>query len=198
MNEAMSDAMSDSRVTTALPLALPLLPPAAADGGTGPMPPNAEGRRLATPPSLRADRPVDRSVAREAVREAVRDAARHAVDEAMTLGARESAAALTRVGAGDAGVTAAPSPALVAHLGHLRATLTRYVGERRDAGAPVERVLPEVKALVREAAAREAVARELWPDTADALLGQVVRWTITAYYDHPYDHSTQSDGPRAA
>jgi hypothetical protein len=39
-----------------------------------------------------------------------------------------------------------------------------------------------VKGLVREAA-----ARELWVDTADALMGQVVRWTITAYYDHPYD-----------
>jgi hypothetical protein len=40
-----------------------------------------------------------------------------------------------------------------------------------------------VKGLVREAA-----ARELWLDTADALMGQVVRWTITAYYDHPYEH----------
>jgi hypothetical protein len=176
--------MSDSRPTTALPL----LPHAAADGGTGPMPPNAAGRRLAMPPSLRADRPVDRPVAREAVREA----ARHAVDEAVTLGVRASAAALTQVGAGGAAATAAPSPALVGHLGHLRATLTRYVGERRAAGAPVERVLPEVKSLVREAA-----ARELWLDTADALMGQVVRWTITAYYDHPHDHSTPADGPRA-
>jgi hypothetical protein len=176
--------MSDSRVTTARPP----LPHAAADDGTGPMPAHAEGRRLAMPPSLRADRAVDRPVAREAVR----DAARHAVDEAVTLGARESAAALTRVGAGDAGATAAPSPALVGHLGHLRATLTRYVGERRDAGAPVERVLPEVKGLVREAA-----ARELWLDTADALMGQVVRWTIVAYYDRPHDHPAPSDGPRA-
>ena len=176
--------MSDSRLTTALLLDLPLPPHAAADGGTGPMPPNAEGRRLAAPPSLRADRAVDRPVAREAVREA----ARHAVDEAATSRARESAAALSRVGAGDPAATAAPSPALVLHLGHLRATLTRYVGERRDAGAPVERVLPEVKGLVREAA-----ARELWVDTADALMGQVVRWTITAYYDHP----APSDGSRA-
>jgi hypothetical protein len=130
----MSDAVSDAWLTTALPL----LPHAAADGGTGPMPAHTGGRRLATPPSLRADRPVDRPVAREAVREA----ARHAVDEAVTHAARESAAALTRVGAGDIGVTAAPSPALVGHLGHLRATLTHYVGERRAAGAPVERVLP--------------------------------------------------------
>ncbi len=188
----MSDAMSDSRLTTALPLDLPLVPHAA-DGGTGPMPALADGRRLAMPPSLRAERPVDRPV----VREAVREAARQAVDEAVTLGARASAAALgavalARAGAGDAAVTAAPSPALVGHLGHLRATLTRYVGERRDAGAPVERVLPEVKGLVREAA-----ARELWLDTADALMGQVVRWTITAYYDHPHDHPTPSDGPRA-
>jgi hypothetical protein len=59
----MSDAMSDSCVTTALPLALPLLPllpPAAADGGTGPMPrtrrAGASRRRRASA----ADRPVDR------------------------------------------------------------------------------------------------------------------------------------------
>jgi hypothetical protein len=172
----MSEAMSDSRRTTALPP----LPNAAADGGGEPTQAHAEGRRLAMPPSLRADRPV--------VREAVREAARRAVDEAVTLGARASAVALTRAGAGAAAVAAAPSPALVGHLGHLRATLTRYVGERRDAGAPVERVLPEVKDLVREAA-----ARELWFDTDDALMGQVVRWTIAAYYADP----EPSDGSRA-
>jgi hypothetical protein len=185
----MSEAMSDTHLTTALPRP----PHAAPDGGAEPTQAHAEGRRLAVPPSLRADRPVARPVAREAVREA----AREAVDEAVTLGGRASAAALsaaalTPVGAGDVDVTAAPSPALVGHLGHLRATLTRYVGERRDAGAPVERVLPEVKGLVREAA-----ARELWLDTADALMGQVVRWTITAYYDHPYDQPSPSDGSRA-
>jgi hypothetical protein len=178
----MSDAaMSDARLTTALPP----LPHVAADAGTGPMPARADDPRFSTPPSLYADRAVDRPVAREAVRVA----ARHAVGEAVTLGGRESATGLTRAGTGDAGAEADPSPALVGYLGHLRATVTRYVGERRDAGAPVERVLPEVKALVREAA-----TRELWFDTADALVRQVVRWTITAYYDHP----SPSDGPRAA
>jgi hypothetical protein len=191
----MSDAMSDARVTTALPLRRH----AAADGGTGPTPAHADerrladGRRLAMPPSLLADRPADCLV----VRETVREAARHAIDEAVTLGARASAAAMTRAGAGDAGAADALR-ALVGHLDQLRATLTRYVGERRDAGAPVERVLPEVKGLVREAAAREAAARALWVDTADALVAQVVRWTIAAYYDQPYDHPAPTGGPRAA
>jgi hypothetical protein len=186
----MSDAaLSDARLTTALPP----LPHVAAAGGTGPMPARADDPRFSTPPSFQADRLVgrviDRAVDRPVAREAVRVAARHAVGEAGTLGGRESATALTWVGTSDAGATVDPSPALVGHLGHLRATVTRYVGERRDAGAPVERVLPEVKDLVREAA-----TRELWFETAEALVRQVVRWTITAYYDHP----SPSDGPRAA
>jgi hypothetical protein len=65
-------------------------------------------------------------------------------------------------------------------FGYLRSTVCRYVRARRGAGVPVERVLPEVKGLVREASALEGAF-----DSADTLMAQVVRWTITAYYDEP-------------
>jgi hypothetical protein len=65
-------------------------------------------------------------------------------------------------------------------LEHLRATIVRYVGERREQGAAVERVLPEVKSLLRR-----AEASEQWLDPSDTLLAQVVRWTVEAYYDDP-------------
>ena len=79
-----------------------------------------------------------------------------------------------------AGVLDAPSTELVRLLAHLRSTLDGYVRERRAAGVPVERVLPEVKGLVREASALEG-----WFDGNDTLTAQVVRWTMTAYYDEP-------------
>jgi hypothetical protein len=73
-----------------------------------------------------------------------------------------------------------PSLELVRLLDHLRTTLTRYAGDRRDAGAPVERVIAEVKGLVWQAAALEG-----WGDPTSALMAQAVRWTISAYYDEP-------------
>jgi hypothetical protein len=67
-------------------------------------------------------------------------------------------------------------------LGNLRSTVDGHVRERREAGLPVERVLREVKGLVREASVLEG-----WfdPAAADTLMAQVVRWTIMAYYDEP-------------
>jgi hypothetical protein len=47
---------------------------------------------------------------------------------------------------------------------------------------PVERVLPEVKCLVREAESCEG-----WRDPSDALMAHAVRWSIEAYYGAYHD-----------
>jgi hypothetical protein len=112
------------------------------------------GASVTTRVSVPADGPVERPVVREAVHTRVRLAAAEPFGE--------------------------PSPELVRLLGHLQSTVTRFVHERREAGAAVERVIPEVKGLVREAASCEG-----WVDPADTLTAQVVRWTITAYHDEP-------------
>jgi hypothetical protein len=80
----------------------------------------------------------------------------------------------------DAAPATQPSADLVGLLDRLHTAVARYVGGRRLAGAPIERVLPEVKALVRE-----AVAYEGWHDPAETLVQQVVGWTIAAFYDVP-------------
>lgn len=133
------------------------------------------------PSSAPADVPAGRSVVREAVR--------LAAAEAVTQEVHDRVAGLGRLGptgvaAADAtpaeGPAEGPSPELVRLLAHLRSTVTRYVRERRDGGAPVERIVPEVKCLVREAASCEG-----WLDPGDTLTAQVVRWAITAYFDQP-------------
>jgi hypothetical protein len=139
----------------------------------------------AAPSSIPADAPVGRPVVREAVR--------LAAAEAVTQEVHDRVAGLRRVGAADVAVDVAvdaaatpgepvegPSPELVRLLAHLRSAVTRYAQERRDAGAAVERIVPEVKCLVREAASCEG-----WFDPGDSLMAQVVRWTIMAYYDQP-------------
>ena len=73
-----------------------------------------------------------------------------------------------------------PTPELLRVLTRLRTQLTRYVARRRAAGVPIERVLPEVKCLVRES---QSVER--WADPEGTLMSQIVRWSITAYYDEP-------------
>ncbi len=72
------------------------------------------------------------------------------------------------------------APVVESLLRDLRATVVGYVGARRAEGVPIERVLPAVKGFVRVAELREG-----WCDPADALMGQVVRWAIAAYYDQP-------------
>jgi hypothetical protein len=121
-------------------------------------------------------------VVREADGYAVRSAIAKAATEAMMRDAADRAA-LERppMATGDVtSSTQASSADLIALLDQLRAAVARYVAERRVAGAPIERVLPEVKALVRE-----AVAYEGWHDAAEALMGQVVGWTIATYYAQP-------------
>jgi hypothetical protein len=116
------------------------------------------------PPATVGDRPVDRPVVRETARHVALAAAREASKRGPLA---DAARALD-----------APSAELVRLLGQLRSTVGRHVGERREAGLPVERVLSEMQGLVREASALEG-----WFDPADALVAQVVRWTIMAYYD---------------
>jgi hypothetical protein len=151
-------------------------------------PPHAAGAPVGTSGAARAsiagDVPVERPV--------VRDAVRLAVADAVTRQAHECVAGLWGLrAAGDTATAAelveAPSPELVRLLGHLRSAVTRYVRERREAGAAVERVVPEVKCLVREAASCEG-----WVDPGDTLTAQAVRWAIEGYYDQP----EQAHGPR--
>jgi ABC-type transporter Mla subunit MlaD len=134
--------------------------------------------RAITPPTARA-----RSAGASDDRPVVQETARHVALAA----AREPATGSPLADA--AGALDAPSAELARLLGHLRSTVGRYVRERRAAGLPVERVLPEVKGLVRA-----AWAPEEWFDSADALTTQVVGWTITAYYDEP----EPAHGPRVS
>ncbi len=132
-----------------------------------------------------ADTPTAPTAAREALRLAVTDAAtREARERIVDLRHGGMADAVAASEAPVAGPVAdpvdAPSLELVRLLAHLRSTVTRYVSERRAAGVPVERVIPEVKGLVRA-----AVSCEGWFDPADTLMAQVVRWAITAYYGQP-------------
>ena len=129
-----------------------------------------------------ADAPVARPVVREADGYAVRSAIAKAATEAVMRDAAQCAA-LERpsVATGDVtSSTQAPSADLIVLLDQLRTAVACYVGERRVTGAPIERVLPEVKAFVRV-----AVAYEGWHDAAEALMRQVVGWTIATYYAQP-------------
>jgi hypothetical protein len=160
--------------------------------GIGEPRPRASAGRLAPTDGVRtsipADVPVELPVAREAVRVAVA--------EAVTYQALKRVVDLRGLGTADDAAVAeepgeAPSPELVRLLGHLRSTITRFVCKRREAGVPVERMVPEVKGLVREAASCEA-----WVDPGDTLVAQVVRWAITAYYDACSDQPEPAHVPR--
>jgi hypothetical protein len=70
------------------------------------------------------------------------------------------------------------SEALRGELGtHLRASVTGYVGALRADGVPAERVVVAVKGIVRE-----ATPPRLDVHDARALMDEVVRWSIEAYY----------------
>ncbi len=128
-----------------------------------------------------ADAPTAPTAAREALRLAVTDAVtREARERIVDLRHGGMADAVAASAAPAADPVDAPSLELVRLLAHLRSTVTRYASERRAAGVPVERLIPEVKGLVRDAASREG-----WFDPSDTLLAPVARWTITAYYDQP-------------
>jgi hypothetical protein len=180
----MSDAMPDPRPGTTRPADFAQ----DADGqcrgiGLSGTPDSSDGRSRSrgvwrTPP---ADAPVARPVVREADECAERCAITKAATEAVMRDAADRAALARRpVATGDALPSTQVSADLVVLLAHLRTAVAHYVGERRLAGAPIERVLPDVKALVRK-----AVAYEGWHDAAEALMRQVVGWTIAAFYDPP-------------
>ena len=63
-------------------------------------------------------------------------------------------------------------------LADLHLCVVNYVYRRRAEGAPVERVLPEVRCLVRE-----AESCERWSDPDDLLVAQAERWSREAYAD---------------
>jgi hypothetical protein len=63
-------------------------------------------------------------------------------------------------------------------LADLQLCVVNYVYRRRAEGAPVERVLPEVRCLVRE-----AESCERWSDPDDLLVAQAERWSREAYAD---------------
>jgi hypothetical protein len=119
------------------------------------------------------DHPIARPVMREAVR--------RAITEAADLQRRASRVSSRRFATAEWDDPSEwTSPELLRLLTQLRGTVTRYAQERRAAHVPIERVVPEVKSVVREAESGEG-----WRDPADGLMAQVVRWTIEAYYDEP-------------
>lgn len=84
----------------------------------------------------------------------------------------------SRFGTGDgAAALDAPSPELLDALSALRTAVDRCVTARRDQGVAVERVLREVKELVRSAESCDG-----WIDPSDLLMARVVRWSIAAFY----------------
>jgi hypothetical protein len=136
------------------------------------------------PCAVAAPRAPSAACADAGVRPAGADVVRQAAAEAVT---HERRAEAGRVGALGLPAWGEPSHELIVLLAGLRAAVTRYMGERRDAGVPVERALAEVKVLVRE-----AHVAERWHDPSDAVLGQTVRWAIAAYYDESA-HAARAD-----
>jgi hypothetical protein len=74
----------------------------------------------------------------------------------------------------------AGDPTLVDLLTELRSSVIRHVQARRAGGVALDLVLPEIRELVRHALSREDV-----PDATETLLGQVLRWSLDAYFDEP-------------
>jgi hypothetical protein len=97
-------------------------------------------------------------------------------------------------GSSDLAAVDAAEAELVRRLVHLRTILTRYVRARRTTGAPVDRVLVEVRDLVRI-----ATAGERWPDPDGALVAQSLQWALATFHDrasHP-PHA-EPEGTRVA
>lgn len=69
--------------------------------------------------------------------------------------------------------------ALVDLLAALRSATTHYAGMLRREGVRPERVLPEVKALVRDVMAVDSAGD---PATVRVIEAQVVQWSLQAYY----------------
>ena len=73
-----------------------------------------------------------------------------------------------------------PSPRLVTLLEDARQRVSAHVRQRRAEGASIERVIPELRCLVREAQSCEE-----WYDPTDFLMAVVVGWAVDSFYDGP-------------
>jgi hypothetical protein len=82
------------------------------------------------------------------------------------------------VGATPDAALVAPSAELALLLARLQEAVAQYVAARRADGTPMERVLPEVQCVVREAESADGTFAG-----SEALLGQVMRWAVAAYRD---------------
>lgn len=132
--------------------------------------PDAERPALSLSPSIDGPMPRARGVDQAVTGDALR--------AALTREAREGAAARRARWRDDLPTAPAPPAEPARRPDALRAVVRRYTRERRASGVSVERLLPEVKGLVREA---ETAAG--WHDVDESLMTRVVRWTIDAYYD---------------
>ena len=70
------------------------------------------------------------------------------------------------------------SPDLAPLFAVVRQRVALHVRQRRGEGAPLERVVPELRCLVREAQSSEG-----WHDPTDVLMAVVVGWAVETYYD---------------
>ena len=115
---------------------------------------------------------LPKPVSTEVLEAAIQGAALHAAWQCHD--ARESGAA----GSGERSseTNDGASAHLVDRLRRLRATIAAHVAERRGGGVPVERLLAEVRTLVREAASCEHAT-----DPSDTLLRCTSQWAAAAY-----------------
>jgi hypothetical protein len=148
------------------------------------------GRGRATWPSVAADAPIARSVVHDADGQAVPRGAPEAVSEDAIA---RAAQAWRLPAALPVAPAAEPSVELSRLLDRLRTAVAHYVGDRRLAGAPVQRVLPEVQGFVRE-----AIAYEGWYDPGETLMEQVVGWAVAAYYAEPKPSLVTLEAPEGA
>lgn len=151
-------------------------PRPAADGPAAP-----SAAPAARPGAAASSGPPDATVDRRPVHDSARVALRASLRASLCASLRASVAHAAPQGAARpvrVGRAAAREP--VGRLVHLRAVLAEHVGARRADDAPVEQVLREVRALVREAEAAEGAS-----DPSGVLATPVVRWSIGAYFDAP-------------
>ncbi len=72
------------------------------------------------------------------------------------------------------------SPGLAMLLEVARQRIEAHVRQRRGRGASIERVIPELRCLVREAQSCEE-----WDDPDDVLMAVVAGWAVDAYVGRP-------------
>ena len=81
----------------------------------------------------------------------------------------------------DSAQFATGAPYLVPVLAHVHATVVAHATARRAAGVPAERVVVEVRTLMRAAAAGLPLRNGREREAMHLLLAAVVRWSVAAY-----------------